>query len=165
MVEGRTRFAFAAAPRSYEFVRKYIFSLDHKVIGLQYALTSLVFLLIGFCSRSSSVAACVPGQPCRSSELVRRTQRTRGVDTSRVLQPAGRDARDDHGVPRRRAAVSRSLWQLPDPAADWRTDMAFPRLNMASYWTYLRAAVVMLASFFVSGGAPNSGWTVISAAR
>ena len=28
--------------------RKYVFSLDHKVIGLQYALTSLVFLLIGF---------------------------------------------------------------------------------------------------------------------
>jgi cytochrome c oxidase subunit 1 len=28
--------------------RKYVFSLDHKVIGLQYALTSLGFLLIGF---------------------------------------------------------------------------------------------------------------------
>ena len=28
--------------------RKYLFSLDHKVIGLQYALTSLIFLLIGF---------------------------------------------------------------------------------------------------------------------
>jgi cytochrome c oxidase subunit 1 len=28
--------------------RKYLFSTDHKVIGLQYALTSLVFLLVGF---------------------------------------------------------------------------------------------------------------------
>jgi cytochrome c oxidase subunit 1 len=28
--------------------RKYVFSLDHKVMGLQYALTSLGFLLIGF---------------------------------------------------------------------------------------------------------------------
>jgi len=28
--------------------RKYLFSFDHKVIGLQYALTSLIFLLIGF---------------------------------------------------------------------------------------------------------------------
>ena len=28
--------------------RKYLFSVDHKVIGLQYALTSLIFLLIGF---------------------------------------------------------------------------------------------------------------------
>ena len=38
-------------------------------------------------------------------------------------------------------------------------DMAFPRLNMASYWTYLAGGLVMLASFFVRGGAPNSGWT------
>jgi len=39
-------------PRFYRIrtvlFRKYVFSLDHKVIGLQYALTSLVFLLIGF---------------------------------------------------------------------------------------------------------------------
>jgi cytochrome c oxidase subunit I len=39
-------------PRFYRIqtglFRKYLFSLDHKVIGLQYALTSLIFLLIGF---------------------------------------------------------------------------------------------------------------------
>jgi cytochrome c oxidase subunit 1 len=38
-------------------------------------------------------------------------------------------------------------------------DMAFPRLNAASYWIYLAAGVVMLVSFFVPGGAANSGWT------
>ena len=38
-------------------------------------------------------------------------------------------------------------------------DMAFPRLNMMSYWTYLLAGIVMMASFFVPGGAANSGWT------
>ena len=38
-------------------------------------------------------------------------------------------------------------------------DMAFPRLNMASYWVYFAGGVVMLASFFVPGGAANSGWT------
>ena len=38
-------------------------------------------------------------------------------------------------------------------------DMAFPRLNMASYWTYFLGGVVMLASFFVPGGAAQSGWT------
>ena len=30
------------------FLRKYFFSIDHKVIGIQYGLTSLVFLLLGF---------------------------------------------------------------------------------------------------------------------
>ncbi|MCP5115344.1 MAG: cytochrome c oxidase subunit I, partial [bacterium] len=38
-------------------------------------------------------------------------------------------------------------------------DMAFPKLNMASYWCFLSGGLVMIASFFVPGGAANSGWT------
>ena len=38
-------------------------------------------------------------------------------------------------------------------------DMAFPRLNALSYWLYLVAGLIMVASFFVEGGAANSGWT------
>ena len=38
-------------------------------------------------------------------------------------------------------------------------DMAFPKLNMASYWVFFVGGVIMLASFFVPGGAANSGWT------
>jgi cytochrome c oxidase subunit 1 len=38
-------------------------------------------------------------------------------------------------------------------------DMAFPKLNMASYWVYFVGGVVMLASFFVPEGAAQSGWT------
>ena len=38
-------------------------------------------------------------------------------------------------------------------------DMAFPKLNMASYWVYFIGGVVMLASFFMPGGAAQSGWT------
>src|SRR6185503_17787111 len=38
-------------------------------------------------------------------------------------------------------------------------DMAFPKLNMMSYWVYFVGGVVMLSSFFVPGGAANSGWT------
>ena len=37
--------------------------------------------------------------------------------------------------------------------------MAFPRLTLASYWTYLAGGLVMLVSFFVPRGAPDSGWT------
>ncbi|MEK7866395.1 MAG: cbb3-type cytochrome c oxidase subunit I, partial [Planctomycetota bacterium] len=38
-------------------------------------------------------------------------------------------------------------------------DMAFPRLNMMSYWTFLLSTIVLVASFFVPGGAAASGWT------
>src|SRR5690242_13953051 len=39
-------------------------------------------------------------------------------------------------------------------------DMVFPYLNMLSYWMYLLAVLVLLASFFVPGGASGAGWTI-----
>ena len=41
-------------------------------------------------------------------------------------------------------------------------DMAFPKINMASYWCFFLGGVTMLASFFVPGGAAQSGWTSYS---
>jgi cytochrome c oxidase subunit 1 len=38
-------------------------------------------------------------------------------------------------------------------------DMAFPRLNMASFWIAASAGIIMLASFLVEGGAAGAGWT------
>jgi cytochrome c oxidase subunit 1 len=38
-------------------------------------------------------------------------------------------------------------------------DMAFPRLNMASFWTAVPAGLMMMVSFWVTGGAANAGWT------
>ena len=38
-------------------------------------------------------------------------------------------------------------------------DMAFPRLNAASYWLFLLGGLVILSSFLADGGAANSGWT------
>jgi cytochrome c oxidase subunit 1 len=39
-------------------------------------------------------------------------------------------------------------------------DMAFPILNMLSYWTYLLAVVLLMATFFVPGGTTGAGWTL-----
>ena len=39
-------------------------------------------------------------------------------------------------------------------------DMAFPYVNMVSYWMYLLAVLVLLASFFVPGGPTGAGWTL-----
>jgi cytochrome c oxidase subunit 1 len=38
-------------------------------------------------------------------------------------------------------------------------DMAFPVINMLSFWVTLLAYIVMLSAFFVTGGAPLHGWT------
>ena len=39
-------------------------------------------------------------------------------------------------------------------------DMAFPYVNMLSYWSFVLAVVVLLASFFVPGGPTGAGWTL-----
>src|SRR5579883_3024007 len=39
-------------------------------------------------------------------------------------------------------------------------DMVFPFVNMLSYWVYLVAVLVLVASFFVPGGATGAGWTL-----
>src|SRR5207253_9321290 len=38
-------------------------------------------------------------------------------------------------------------------------DMAFPTLNMMSYWFMWPAFIIILIGFFVEGGAPANGWT------
>jgi len=141
--------------------RKYIFSLDHKVIGLQYALTSLCFLLIGF---SLAVVfrwqLAYPGQPV---PIIGRWLGELNAPGGVVLPEFYNQLVAMHGtimvflavVPLSVGAFGNYLIPLQIGAPD----MAFPRLNMASYWTYLAGGVVMLVSFFVPGGAPNSGWT------
>ena len=39
-------------------------------------------------------------------------------------------------------------------------DMVFPYVNMVSYWVYLLAVLVLVASFFVPGGPTGGGWTL-----
>ena len=39
-------------------------------------------------------------------------------------------------------------------------DMVFPYVNMVSYWVYLLAVIVLVASFFVPGGPTGAGWTL-----
>src|SRR5207249_8193281 len=39
-------------------------------------------------------------------------------------------------------------------------DMVFPYVNMVSYWVYLLAVLVLVASFFMPGGPTGAGWTL-----
>jgi len=91
--------------------RKYLFSLDHKVIGLQYALTSLIFLLIGF--GLAIVFRWQLAYPGKAVPLVAMQ------GTSMVFLAA---------VPPSVGAFGNYLVPLQIGAPD----MAFPRLNMSS---------------------------------
>jgi len=142
-------------------LRKYIFSTDHKIIGLQYAVTSLGFLLVGFVLvLIIRWQLAYPGQPVPLIGAWLGEENAPGG----ILQPEFYNQLGAmHGtimvflgiVPLAVGAFGNYVVPLQLGAPD----MAFPRLNMASYWFYAAGGLVMLASFFVPGGAANNGWT------
>ncbi len=149
------------------FWQKYIFSTDHKVIGIQYGFTALAFLLFGFglmmCMRWQIAH---PGQPI---PVV-------GGLLEKVLGEVAKEGKMSpdlynsfgamHGtimvflaiVPLAFGAFGNYVVPLQIGAPD----MAFPRVNMVSYQFYFLGGVVMFVSFFIPGGAAQAGWTSYS---
>lgn len=149
------------------FWQKYVFSTDHKMIGIQYGLTSLAFLLFGFflmlCMRWQIAH---PGKaiPVVGSLLanVLGDVAANGVMSADLYNSFGAM----HGtimvflaiVPLAFGAFGNYVVPLMIGAPD----MAFPRLNMASYQFYVIGGIVMFVSFFIPGGAAQAGWTSYS---
>lgn len=145
------------------FIRKYVFSLDHKVIGIQYAVTALLFLFFGFCLMMLlRWQLAYPGKPLPIGWLTKLLGDTRmpgGIMVPEFYLQLGAM----HGtimvflgvVPLAVGGFGNYVLPLQIGAPD----MAFPKLNMMSYWVYFIGGVIMLASFFGPGGAPQSGWT------
>ena len=148
------------------FWRKYIFSTDHKIIGLQYGITALIFLFFGFSlmmvmrwqlAYPDTAVPIVGG-------LVKWLADLNGFASDGNL-PA--DLYNVFGA--MHGTIMIFLGVVPIivgafgnylvPLQIGAPDMAFPKLNMASYWVYFVGGVIMLISFFLPGGAANSGWT------
>ena len=138
-----------------------IFSTDHKVIGLQYAITSLVVLSLGFLF--ILLIRWHLAWPTQALPVIGpwlgETRTSDGVMLPEFYLQLGAM----HGtvmvflavVPLAVGAFGNYLVPLMIGAPD----MAFPRLNALSYWLYLVAGLVMVAGFFLPGGAAASGWT------
>src|SRR5689334_8977344 len=140
--------------------RRWLFSTDHKVIGLQYGFTALCFLLFGFSLMIlMRLQLGWPGQAFSVMKLLGEGRAPGGV----LLPEAYNQLGAMHGtimiflgvVPLAVGAFGNYVTPLMIGAPD----MAFPKLNMASYWCYAPGGVIMFASFFVPGGSANSGWT------
>jgi len=139
-----------AAPTG--FWRKYVFSLDHKVIGIQYYLLGLVAVFVGmFLSILMRINLAWPnlhlpaflgGQMTPEKYLALLTMHGT-IMVFFVLTTAPQSGFGNYFLPIQIGAA----------------DMAFPTLNMLSFWFTFVSFVVMLAAFFVTGGAPISGWT------
>lgn len=149
------------AEHKLPFWRKYIFSLDHKVIGIQYTITSLLFLLVGFgLMMLLRWQLAYPGQPL---EEIGKWFGDSNMPGGIILPEFYNQLGAMHGtimiflgvVP---LAVG-GFGNFVIPLQIGAPDMAFPKLNMMSYWVYFIGGIIMLSSFFVTGGAAQSGWT------
>ncbi|HUP20993.1 MAG TPA: cbb3-type cytochrome c oxidase subunit I, partial [Gemmatimonadota bacterium] len=142
------------------FIRKYVFSTDHKVIGNQFLFLSLFFLLVGgLLAMAMRWQLGFPGEAMPGGGILTDAQAAEGI----LLPEFYNSLVTMHGTFMIFFAIMPLLvgvfgnWLIPLHVG--ASDMAFPRLNMASFWTAVPAGMIMLSSFFVSGGAAAAGWT------
>jgi len=142
------------------FIRKYIFSLDHKVIGIQYWLLAIFSVFVGMTlSVLMRYHMVYPDAKVSWFEKLWPTGASGGIMSPELYL----SLMTMHGT----IMVFFVLTTAPQsgfgnyflPIQIGAEDMAFPRLNMMSFWTTFVALCVMMAAFFVEGGAPLSGWT------
>jgi cytochrome c oxidase subunit 1 len=129
-------------PEPTGFIRKYIFSIDHKIIAYQYFITAgLFFVIAGLLAEMIRI------------DLLKHT----GVLTPNVYN----QVYSVHGsmmvwlviIP----FVSGAFGNFVMPLQIGARDVAFPWLNLAAFWMFPPAGLILLASF--AFGAPDAGWT------
>jgi cytochrome c oxidase subunit I len=125
-------------------IASWIVTTDHKRIGILYLVTSLTFFAAG------GILA-----------LLIRTQLIH-ANTDLIVRDGYNQVVTMHGTTMVFLAIV-PVWagfaNFLVPLMIGARDMAFPRLNALSYWLFLFGGIVLYASWFATGGAPNAGWT------
>jgi cytochrome c oxidase subunit 1 len=130
-------------PEPQGFVRRYVFSIDHKIIGIQYIITAFVFFIL--------------------AGLLAETIRTQLLNANGgfVTPQTYSEVYTIHGstmiwlfiIP----ILTGGFGNLIMPVQIGACDVAFPWLNMLSFWIFPVAGLLLFASFLM--GAPTAGWT------
>lgn len=142
------------------FMRRYIFATDHKVIGIQYILTGLVMGLVA--TGLSILIRLQMAWPTHQWPLLEALL-PRAYEGGILAPEFYLTMVTMHGTLMVFFVISLILvsgfGNLVIPLQIGARDMAYPFLNMLSYWTVVPACLIMLASFLVEGGAAAGGWT------
>ena len=128
--------------KRYTGIMDWLTTVDHKKIGILYAVTSLVFFIVGgieaFLIR---IQLAKPDNAFLTAEVYNQIFTMHGTTMVFLM-----------GMP-----LAVAFFNYIVPLQIGARDVAFPRLNALSYWIFLFAAIFMNASFFI-GSAPNGGW-------
>lgn len=130
-------------PPRRSFFRDWILTVDHKKIGIMYAVVSLFFFLVGglFALLVRTELLTPYGQFVPSQAYNEFFTMHASVMVFLVIIPILTGAFGNYLVPLHVGA----------------RDMAFPRMNALSFWLYLCSGIVLMSSMFF--GMPDSGWT------
>ena len=123
-------------------VWSWITTVDHKRIGILYGVTAFIMFLSG------GIEALVMRTQLATSE--------QGIVSAEVFNQLF----TMHGTTMIFLAImplGAAFFNFVVPLQIGARDVAFPRLNAFSYWTFLAGAIIMKFSWFM-GGAPNAGW-------
>ncbi len=124
---------------------KLMTTTDHKVIGYMYLVTSFVwFLLGGILALAIRAELAQPGMQFLSSEQYNQVFTMHG--TIMLLMFA--------------TPLFVGFANVIMPLQIGAADVAFPRMNMLSYWLYLFGSTMAAGGFLAPGGAASFGWTV-----
>ncbi|MGO9389664.1 cbb3-type cytochrome c oxidase subunit I [Rhodoblastus sp.] len=132
-------------PKSW--LTKYVFSQDAKIIAIQYAVTAisigLVALVLSWLMR---LQLAFPGR----FSLIDQNNYYQFITMHGMIMV----------VYLLTALFLGGFGNYLIPLMIGARDMAFPYVNMLSYWVYQLAVLVLVASFFAPGGATGAGWTL-----
>ena len=125
--------------------RRWVFATNHKDIGTLYLLFSLTMLMIGgVLALLIRLELFQPGLQFVNPQLFNQFTTMHGlIMVFGAIMPA---------------FVGFANWMIPLQIG--AADMAFARMNNLSFWLLIPAALMLVGSFFMPGGAPAAGWTL-----
>jgi len=125
--------------------RRWLFATNHKDIGTMYLLFSFTMLMVGgVLALGIRAELFQPGLQYVNPELFNQFTTMHGlIMVFGAIMPA---------------FVGFANWMIPLQIG--ASDMAFARMNNFSFWLLIPAALILVGSFFMPGGAPAAGWTL-----
>src|SRR5215510_16393689 len=129
------------------WIRKYIWSQDHKVIAIQYA---VVAIAIGLVALVMSVLMRLQLGFPHAFSIIAPQNYYQFITMHGMIMV----------IYLLTALFLGGFGNYLIPLMCGARDMVFPYMNMLSYWVYLVAVLVLVAAFFVPGGPTGAGWTL-----
>ena len=143
------------------FWRKYVFSTDHKVIGIQYLITAMSMAVIG--GTLSLLMRLQLGWPHGSFRFLANLMPKAFDSQGHMNADFYLSLVTMHGTIMVfflfTAVLTGGFGNFLIPLQIGARDMAFPFLNALSYWIFLASCIVIFSALLVEGGAPLGGWT------